>query len=204
MQEPKQKPKPKVKIRVKESEPADPRRSKRSSASNKRYFEDEDDEVRAKRRRTATGGKVYALNLMPSTSGRNFDPNAEPWGPDRITDEMLENVADRVSEKVHDGDNGTSCHQCRQKTLDMKTICRSGVCSGVRGFFCGVCLQNRYGQEIRKVLLDPEWACPPCRGKCNCSICRNKAGKGATGVCTNVAQVNGFNSVEDFLDSLRR
>lgn len=28
---------------------------------------------------------------------------------------------------------GTSCHQCRQKTNDMKTICRSGACFGVRG-----------------------------------------------------------------------
>lgn len=60
------------------------------------------------------------------------DPNAKIPSPDEITDEMLDNVADRVSEKVY-GQTGTSCHQCRQKTLDTKTVCRSGRCAGIRG-----------------------------------------------------------------------
>merc|ERR1719295_2308583 len=59
------------------------------------------------------------------------DPNVDVPTPDDITDDMLENVADYVSEKVY-GQNGTSCHQCRQKTLDTKTYCRSGHCHGVR------------------------------------------------------------------------
>lgn len=50
---------------------------------------------------------------------------------------------------------GTSCHQCRQKTLDTKTICRSGVCVGAKGQFCGPCLKNRYGEDVRDVLLNP-------------------------------------------------
>lgn len=50
---------------------------------------------------------------------------------------------------------GSSCHQCRQKTLDTKTICRSGFCVGAKGQFCGPCLKNRYGEDVRAVLLDP-------------------------------------------------
>lgn len=50
---------------------------------------------------------------------------------------------------------GSSCHQCRQKTLDTKTICRSGFCVGAKGQFCGPCLKNRYGEDVCTVLLDP-------------------------------------------------
>lgn len=44
---------------------------------------------------------------------------------------------------------------CRQKTLDTKTMCRSGSCVGVRGQFCGPCLKNRYGESAEKALKDP-------------------------------------------------
>lgn len=44
---------------------------------------------------------------------------------------------------------------CRQKTLDTKTICRSGSCVGVRGQFCGPCLKNRYGESAEEALKDP-------------------------------------------------
>ena len=37
-----------------------------------------------------------------------------------------------------DSENETTCHQCRQKTTDTKTI---------RGFFCDVCLKKRGYQE---------------------------------------------------------
>ena len=74
---------------------------------------------------------------------------------------------------------------------------------GVRGQFCGRCLEIRYGEdcaevmqssisnvfspavhlqvldeiqtclnELNQALMNPTWACPPCRGFCNCSICR--------------------------------
>jgi len=60
------------------------------------------------------------------------------------------NVVDRVSNKVYSHD-GTTCDQCRQETTDMKTLCRSGNCAGLRGYFCGVCLLNRYGQDARRL-----------------------------------------------------
>ena len=39
-------------------------------------------------------------------------------------------------------------------------------------FFC-----SRYNEDARKALKDPNWACPPCRGICNCSICLKKLEK---------------------------
>ena len=96
------------------------------------------------------------------------------------------------------------CHQCRQKTVDMKTVCRSGYCVGVRGQFCGRCLALRYGEDAREALMDPEWKCPPCRNFCNCSICRNRNGKGATGILINLAQAKGYSNVADYLKALTR
>ena len=60
------------------------------------------------------------------------------------------------------------------------------------------------GESAREALLDPEWACPPCRGFCNCSICRNRSGKGATGILIHLAQNKGFKSVADYLKDLRK
>ncbi|KTG04210.1 hypothetical protein cypCar_00026481 [Cyprinus carpio] len=75
--------------------------------------------------------------------------------PEDITEEELENVADRAKDKILDKENGSTCHQCRQKTLDTKTECRGLYCCGVKGQFCGPCLRNRYGEDVRAALLDP-------------------------------------------------
>ena len=124
--------------------------------------------------------------------------------PEDITEKMLDKVIDRFGDKVYNQQIGTSCHQCRQKTVDMKTICRSGYCVGVRGQFCGRCLHLRYGEDAREALMDPEWKCPPCRNFCNCSICRNRKGKGATGILINLAQAKGFSNVADYLKHLTK
>ena len=99
-------------------------------------------------------------NDAPKAKKRKTDPNTY-LKPEDITEDMLNRVA-VAGRKFYDKTVGTSCHQCRQKTLDMKTICRSGICRGVRGNFCGICLENRYGQDARKALIDPLWCCPPC------------------------------------------
>lgn len=103
--------------------------------------------------------------------------------------------------KTHSA-NGTTCHQCRQKTLDSKTICRSGKCHGLYGQFCAPCLKNRYGEVAQEVILDPNWSCPYCKGRCNCSICRTRQGKRPTGILAPVAFQEGFNGVSEYLDSL--
>lgn len=122
---------------------------------------------------------------------------------ENITEEYLNNIASKVIYKKYSSSDGTSCHQCRQKTTDSKTYCRSGNCIGVRGQFCGVCLKNRYGEDAREALLDSNWQCPPCRGLCNCSICRTRQGKRPTGILAPLAFQYGHKSVKDLLLSLK-
>ncbi|XP_031709564.1 cell division cycle-associated 7-like protein [Anarrhichthys ocellatus] len=123
---------------------------------------------------------------------------------DDITQEELDNVAYRSKDKIWDKDNGSSCHQCRQKTLDTKTVCRSGFCVGGKGQFCGPCLKNRYGEDVCDVLLDPTWSCPICREMCNCSLCRKKEGRCATGILVGLARYSGHDNVHKYLESIRR
>ncbi|XP_045201319.2 cell division cycle-associated protein 7-like [Mercenaria mercenaria] len=123
---------------------------------------------------------------------------------DDITEEDLEMVAVHVREKRYDSLYGSTCHQCRQKTDDLKTICRSEECYGVRGQFCGPCLRNRYGEDAKEALKDPNWICPPCRRICNCSFCRKRQGKSCTGILIHLAKEHGYSNVNDYLQSLRQ
>merc|ERR1712156_331560 len=132
-----------------------------------------------------------------------IDPNVDVLMPEDVTEAMLNKVCERFGEKTYNQTIGTSCHQCRQKTTDTKTICRSGKCVAVRGQFCGRCLEIRYGEDVRQALLNPTWACPPCRGFCNCSICRNRKGKGATGILIQLAQSKGYDNVAAYLKALQ-
>ncbi|XP_057300938.1 cell division cycle-associated 7-like protein [Hydractinia symbiolongicarpus] len=122
---------------------------------------------------------------------RRYVPVLEP-GP-------IEDVAERTSDKHYDSEYGTSCHQCRQKTIDTKTVCRNSECVGVRGQFCGPCLKNRYGECAKEALRNEAWFCPPCRGICNCSFCMKKRGKRATGILIHLAKENGYTDVKTFL-----
>ena len=126
-------------------------------------------------------------------------PNRPPKLPVEITEDDLILVAERVADKNYDAVNGTTCHQCRQKTDDLKTVCRSKSCLGVRGQFCGPCLRNRYGEDAREALMDPEWQCPPCRGICNCSFCMKKRGRRCTGIMIHLAKERGYKDVKSFL-----
>ncbi|KAG3289596.1 CDCA7-like [Ictidomys tridecemlineatus] len=77
-------------------------------------------------------------------------------------------------------------------------------CWGTQGQFCGPCLRNREGEEVKDALLNPNWHCPPCRGICNCSFCRQRVGRCATGVLVYLAKYHGFGSVHDYLKSLKQ
>ena len=118
---------------------------------------------------------------------------------DAVKEEDLVLVAERTSDKRYDSIDGSTCHQCRQKTDDLKTVCRSGYCFGVRGQFCGPCLKNRYGECAKDAILNPDWQCPPCRGICNCSFCMKKRGKRATGILIHLAKIKGFSDVKSYL-----
>ncbi|XP_068791165.1 cell division cycle-associated 7-like protein isoform X1 [Struthio camelus] len=121
-----------------------------------------------------------------------------------ITEEDLDNIAITVKDKIYDKVLGSTCHQCRQKTIDTKTICRNQGCGGVRGQFCGPCLRNRYGEDVKSALLDPDWICPPCRGVCNCSYCRRRDGRCATGMLIHLAKFYGYDNVKEYLESLQK
>lgn len=122
--------------------------------------------------------------------------------PFDVTEEDLVLVAESTTDKHYDKENGTTCHQCRQKTDDLKTTCKGRNCYGVRGQFCGPCLRNRYGEDAKVAIMDPSWICPPCRGVCNCSFCMKRKGKRATGIMIHTAKDRGFTSVKDYLEHL--
>merc|ERR1711915_1063017 len=141
----------------------------------------------------------YEIRKKKSNPGRwEKDRNVNVLMPEDVTPSMLKKICFQ-GRKTYNTKIGTSCHQCRQKTIDTKTVCRSGDCQGVRGQFCGICLKNRYGEDAKEALLDPNWKCPPCRNFCNCSICRNRKGKGATGILIQLAQSKGFDNVAAYL-----
>ncbi|XP_055071500.2 cell division cycle-associated protein 7a isoform X2 [Misgurnus anguillicaudatus] len=123
---------------------------------------------------------------------------------EEITQAELDNICVNVREKIYNRATGSTCHQCRQKTTDTKTNCRNPECVGVRGQFCGPCLKNRYGEEVQDALLNPEWLCPPCRGICNCSFCRAREGRCATGVLVYLAKYHGYDNVHAYLKSLKK
>lgn len=149
-----------------------------------------------RRRKTISGGKCRGYRRRHRVS--SFRPVED------ITEEDLENVALTVRDKIYDKVLGNTCHQCRQKTIDTKTVCRNQTCGGVRGQFCGPCLRNRYGEDVRSALLDPGWMCPPCRGICNCSYCRRRDGRCATGILIHLAKFYGYNNVKEYLESIQK
>ncbi|XP_046308021.1 cell division cycle-associated 7-like protein [Marmota monax] len=149
-----------------------------------------------RRRKTTSGGKSQGHRRRRRIS--SFRPVED------ITEQDLDNVAITVRDKIYDKVLGNTCHQCRQKTIDTKTVCRNQSCGGVRGQFCGPCLRNRYGEDVRSALLDPDWMCPPCRGICNCSYCRKRDGRCATGILIHLAKFYGYDNVKEYLESLQK
>lgn len=108
----------------------------------------------------------------------------------------------RNSDKIYDRVNGSTCHQCRQKTIDSKTMCHNKHCKGLRGQFCATCLQNRYGEGLVESLRNKAWVCPPCRKICNCSFCLPKRGKPPTGILIHHAKDAGCDNVHEYLTKI--
>lgn len=116
--------------------------------------------------------------------------------------------------EVHPQVNGTcpfgckSCHFCRQRTIEPKTICSR--CEGVnnfyggkgRGYWCGSCLWARMGENADEVRQRNDWICPACRDLCNCSganCMRVKRGWFPSGQLHSEAKAMGFRSVAHYL-----
>uniref|UniRef100_A0A2K5PC15 Zinc-finger domain-containing protein n=1 Tax=Cebus imitator TaxID=2715852 RepID=A0A2K5PC15_CEBIM len=135
--------------------------------------EEEEDKYMLVKQRTTMDGYMNEDDMPRSHRSRSSMTLPHIISPvEEITEEELDNICSNYREKIHNRSLDSTCHQCRQKTIDTKTNCRNPDCWGVRGQFCGPCLRNCYGEEVRDALLDPNWHCPPCRGICNCSFCR--------------------------------
>ncbi|MCO5568195.1 hypothetical protein L7F22_021891 [Adiantum nelumboides] len=104
--------------------------------------------------------------------------------------------------RIYDSVRGKTCHQCRQKTLGLRTSCSR--CNSLRGQFCGDCLFMRYGENVIEVNNNKEWVCPVCRGMCNCSFCRLKKGWAPTGSMYRLALKLNYKSVAHYLVMTRR
>lgn len=101
-----------------------------------------------------------------------------------------------------------TCHFCRQRTIEVKTVCSR--CEGVkdqvggagRGYWCGACLWLRMGENIEEVRHRPDWICPGCRDLCNCSApscLRGRRGWLPTNQLSHEATQQGFRSVAHYL-----
>jgi hypothetical protein len=118
-------------------------------------------------------------------------------------DESMGSVAAESGQKT-DTPKPVICHQCRgpvKKALTVQcTRMKRSQLHGLMGRcatrYCNRCLLNRYGERITKIMEScPEgedltrhfleagycWPCPACRGICNCSVHRKKAGLEPTG-----------------------
>eukprot|EP00210_Caulerpa_lentillifera_P001351 g1299.t1 len=97
-------------------------------------------------------------------------------------------------ERVYNSIKGTTCHQCRQKTIARHTECTK--CKKYTGRYCGDCLFMRYGENLDEVSKKDDWTCPVCRDICNCSFCRLAKGWEPTGNLFRKATVEkGFKSI---------
>ncbi|AES94798.2 putative Zinc-finger domain of monoamine-oxidase A repressor R1 [Medicago truncatula] len=115
--------------------------------------------------------------------------------------ELFVDGVGKDGKRIYDSVQGKTCHQCRQKTLGYRTRCCE--CNIVQGQFCGDCLYMRYGEHVLEALADPTWKCPPCRGICNCSICRNAKGWEPTGNLYRKVLQLGYKSVAHYLIQTR-
>jgi hypothetical protein len=106
--------------------------------------------------------------------------------------------------------SGTTCHQCKQKTLSTKTTCRfcyqrsgstdSSHWTDCSSAYCETCLCNRYGIiiDLETESLPDTWKCPMCEGICNCSACRRKHKQGNAS-SSKYAKNLGYSSVHEML-----
>ncbi|XP_077253222.1 zinc-finger domain of monoamine-oxidase A repressor R1 protein isoform X2 [Tasmannia lanceolata] len=101
--------------------------------------------------------------------------------------------------RIYDSENGKTCHQCRQKTMDFVAACKNANGKPCTIKFCHKCLLNRYGEKAEEMALLDDWNCPKCRGICNCSCCMKKKGHKPTGILAHTAKATGFSSVLELL-----
>ncbi|XP_051115160.1 uncharacterized protein LOC127240490 [Andrographis paniculata] len=122
-------------------------------------------------------------NVVPPPSQRNTAP-----------------VVRKVGSRIYDPVNGKTCHQCRQKTLDLAVACKlQRINKPCPIMYCHKCLWNRCGERAEEVAGLGQWTCPKCRGICNCSVCMKKRNDDPAGIAAKKAKARGFSSVAEML-----
>ncbi|KAJ3194491.1 hypothetical protein HK101_002602 [Irineochytrium annulatum] len=103
--------------------------------------------------------------------------------------------------RAYDPVNGTSCHQCRQKTIDAKVKCTNVLpyldakTGKIEQYPCNImmdelCLVGRYGEQLQESIDSGCWICPRYRGSA------------PTGQLKHVALQHGFKGVSQYLESI--
>ncbi|KAH9555200.1 hypothetical protein CY35_08G102700 [Sphagnum magellanicum] len=138
-----------------------------------------------------TGEELLDTKTIRTTSPE--DTSLQPAGHKRRKFPAVRMVGTRI----YDSENGQTCHQCRQKTLEFMAVCRSKNCTQK---FCPKCLINRYGEMVGDSASNESWCCPRCRGNCNCSICMKKQGRSPTGILAHTAKAIGYGSVAELVE----
>ncbi|XP_022738994.1 uncharacterized protein LOC111291471 isoform X2 [Durio zibethinus] len=149
-----------------------------------------------KKRKKSNNAKTKSKTVPSTNSASSTHPQSSPKRRRRNKSPGVRLVHGRI----YDSQNGKTCHQCRQKTVDFAASCKRKIKDKQCTIhFCHKCLLNRYGEKAEEVTLLNDWTCPRCRGICNCSFCMKKRGHQPTGILVHTAKANGYASVSDML-----
>lgn len=129
-----------------------------------------------------------------TTSDQKACSDQKPGVPDKKKSRNADPGVRVQGGRIYCSKTGTTCHQCRQKTVEDKRKCTT--CTQ---YFCPKCLTNRYGLDQEEASRKPDWSCPKCQKNCSCSYCRKRAGLPPTGILANAAKTLGFTSVAALL-----
>ncbi|XP_057787307.1 uncharacterized protein LOC131004626 [Salvia miltiorrhiza] len=160
-------------------------------------------EKRSPKKAHSSSSQKVEIHIPAGENPEIYTEEHEKLLGDSVADWTLQvDGFDEDGVRIYDPYLGKSCHQCRQKTLGLRTACSK--CDTVSGQFCGDCLYTRYGENVTEVNLKQDWVCPVCRGICNCSRCRRDKGWNPTGTIYKKAHKLGFKSVAHYLIYTRR
>ncbi|KAL8195314.1 hypothetical protein R6Q57_025717 [Mikania cordata] len=142
--------------------------------------------------------KIVEITIKKGSQPEVYTEEHEKMlGDCKETWELSVDGYDAEGNRIYDGYKGKSCHQCRQKTIGLRTKCYK--CTSVQGQFCGDCLFTRYGENVEEANANPYWVCPVCRDICNCSRCRRVKGWEPTGMIYRKVVNLGYKSVAHYL-----
>lgn len=170
------------------------------SSSKKKNHHKRDEKANSKGLRFDPNKDLQADNKENMSSPRAGDSKKKVSASDGVQKRTKSPGVRVIGGRIYDSENGKTCHQCRQKTLEFMASCKNVV--GKKSCtqnFCPKCLLNRYGEKVEEAAKSEEWKCPKCRSICNCSICMKKQGCAPTGILVHAAKATGFASVADLL-----